>query len=97
MNLLDSINLGSFLVLLGTGISILTFLHKKSKQSEISGAEMEGVKKDIEYLEKKIKEVKEAQDKNELKVERKLDGISNKIDELTEKLFNSLANGNFGK
>ena len=79
---LFELNLSTFFVLLGV-ITFLSYMRKRDKELIEQASEFEAIKKDIENI-------KQQSDKNEKRLEKKIDDISLKIDEMHDKIFHLL-------
>lgn len=80
---LFELNLSTFFVLLGGIITFLSYMRKRDKELIEQASEFEAIKKDIENI-------KQQSDKNEKRLEKKIDDISLKIDEMHDKIFHLL-------
>jgi uncharacterized protein YoxC len=80
---LFELNLSTFFVFLGGIITFLGYMRKRDKELIEQASEFDAIKKDIENI-------KQQSDKNEKRLEKKIDDISLKIDEMHDKIFHLL-------
>lgn len=86
---LNSVGLGSLIMVISFIIGVITYMSKRDKDIIKKNVDYQTLKKDVEKLEGQMIELKEEGRRNEEKIERKIDLLGEKIDQLTKLLFES--------